>query len=506
MRKKTESADLLNLKTELAFQNQEKKNRADELVIANKELAYQKTEKKNRADELIIANKELAFQSEEKKNRGNELIIANKEKKDRADELIIANIELAFEFEEKIKRANELMVSLKKLTFQKNRANNLEIANEELIATKEQLQLLDVQKTAIFNALPANIALINTDGVITSVNKAWTAFGTANGSKSCNQNIGDNYLEVSENSTGNDEESGRQIAAGIRTVLSGETEEFTLEYPCHSPDEQRWFQVIITPSKNEIINGAVIMHLNITEKKLYGFQKEKLMEDIVQRNKSLEQFSYIISHNLRSPVANIISLTSLLQEKNLDEETVDYVNNSIIVSANKLDEIIKDLNDVLQAKNQITERNESVNFTNLASDIYLGIETIIKAENARITWDFSEATEMMTVKSYLHSIFYNLISNGLKYRQQNLVPSIEISSHIINNKIVLLFKDNGLGIDLEKQNNMIFGLYNRFHIGYAEGKGVGLYMVKTQIETLGGLISVKSEVNKDTEFRVEFPM
>jgi signal transduction histidine kinase len=83
---------------------------------------------------------------------------------------------------------------------------------------------------------------------------------------------------------------------------------------------------------------------------------------------------------------------------------------------------------------------------------------------------------------------------------------IEIKSQVINNKIILLFKDNGLGIDLEKQNDNVFGLYKRFHIHYAEGKGMGLYMVKTQVEAIGGLIRIKSEVNKGTEFRIEFLM
>ena len=245
---------------------------------------------------------------------------------------------------------------------------------------------------------------------------------------------------------------------------------------------------------------------DITEQKQMQIQEEKLMEDIVQRNKNLEQFSYIISHNLRSPVANILGLIALLHEENIPTETMDYINNSINLSANKLDEMIKDLNDILQVKNNVTETKELVSFRNLASDIYASIETLVKKENAIITWDFTEAQEMMTIKSYLHSIFYNLVSNSLKYRQRHVPLSIEIKSQLINNKIVLLFKDNGLGIDLEKQNNMVFGLYKRFHANYAEGKGVGLFMVKTQVETIGGSISIKSEVNKGTEFRIEFPV
>jgi signal transduction histidine kinase len=113
---------------------------------------------------------------------------------------------------------------------------------------------------------------------------------------------------------------------------------------------------------------------------------------------------------------------------------------------------------------------------------------------------------MMTIKSYLYSIFYNLISNSLKYRQHDIPSVIEIKSKVENNKVILLFKDNGMGIDLKKENNAVFGLYKRFHTKYAEGKGIGLFMVKTQIEAIGGSIGIKSEVNKGSEFWIEFPL
>ncbi|MDQ3191021.1 MAG: PAS domain S-box protein [Bacteroidota bacterium] len=247
-------------------------------------------------------------------------------------------------------------------------------------------------------------------------------------------------------------------------------------------------------------------NFDITEQKELELQKEKMIEDIVQRNKNQEQFSYIVSHNLRAPVANILGLTNLLQEENISTETAMYANKALILSANKLDEVIKDLNDILHVRTHITERKELVNFSNIVSDIHVSIEAMIAKGNATIQCDFSEVTEMMTIKSYLYSIFYNLISNSIKYRQPNVPLSIEIKSQTINNKIILLFKDNGLGIDLEKQNDNVFGLYKRFHIHYAEGKGMGLYMVKTQVEAIGGLIRIKSEVNKGTEFRIEFLM
>jgi signal transduction histidine kinase len=109
----------------------------------------------------------------------------------------------------------------------------------------------------------------------------------------------------------------------------------------------------------------------------------------------------------------------------------------------------------------------------------------------------------MSLKSYVYSIFYNLISNSIKYKKPDICPVIEIKSVRREDKIELLFKDNGRGIDLKKSGQHVFGLYKRFHWD-VEGKGVGLFTVKTQVEALGGKISIKSEVNKGTEFKILF--
>ena len=106
----------------------------------------------------------------------------------------------------------------------------------------------------------------------------------------------------------------------------------------------------------------------------------------------------------------------------------------------------------------------------------------------------------------MHSIFYNLITNSIKYKQPGLPLVCEIKSKLLDNTVQLLFKDNGIGIDLKKTGDQIFELYKRFHIGATEGKGMGLFMVKTHVESLGGHISVASEVNVGSEFKIEFPL
>ena len=242
---------------------------------------------------------------------------------------------------------------------------------------------------------------------------------------------------------------------------------------------------------------------DLTKEKKAEIERQKMISDLNQRNKDLEQFSYIISHNLRSPVANIIGLTEELKDESHSEEIKKMLSEALSSDANRLENVIADLNTILQTKTEITERKEEVVLSELALNIELSISDLIQKEEVTIKTDFSAIDSFNTIKSYLQSIFYNLISNSIKYRQPNVCPIIEISSQLKKNKLILQFKDNGSGIDLERKGDQIFGLYKRFHAD-TEGKGMGLYMVKTQVETLGGKISVTSKVNKGTVFTIEF--
>ncbi|SRX54719.1 PAS domain S-box protein [Aequorivita sp. CIP111184] len=242
---------------------------------------------------------------------------------------------------------------------------------------------------------------------------------------------------------------------------------------------------------------------DLTKEKKAEIERLKMISDLVQRNKDLEQFSYIISHNLRSPVANIIGITEELKDETHSAEIKLMLGEALSSDANRLENVIADLNTILQTKTEITERKERVILSELAHNIELSISDLIHKEEVTITTDFTEVDNFSTIKSYMQSIFYNLISNSIKYRQPTVNPKIEISSHINKNKLFLIFKDNGSGIDMERKGDQIFGLYKRFHSD-TEGKGMGLYMVKTQVETLGGKISVNSEVNKGTVFTIEF--
>jgi len=245
---------------------------------------------------------------------------------------------------------------------------------------------------------------------------------------------------------------------------------------------------------------------DVTERKMAEQEREKITADIIRRNKDLEQFSYIVSHNLRAPVANILGLSEIVRDENLEPEVKNQVIAGISDSVRKLDEVITDLNYILQTRQNVAQEHELVDFQKLVTDIMTSIETLITEEKAVINTDFSQVSEMLTVKSYLHSIFYNLIYNSLKYRKPDIASIISLSSRKNARKIFLIFEDNGIGIDLLDKGEQVFGMYKRFHPQIAEGKGMGLYMVKTQVEAIGGKIYVESQVDKGTVFTIEFPL
>ncbi|MCF0041457.1 PAS domain S-box protein [Dyadobacter fanqingshengii] len=280
----------------------------------------------------------------------------------------------------------------------------------------------------------------------------------------------------------------------------------TVHFEDHYEPLNRWLEVSAYPSAN----GLSVFFKDITGRKLSENKLNELNNNLHQysnelalSNKGLEQFSYMVSHNLRAPVANIIGLAGLLGDESYPSELKRDFLNGILENVKRLDEVITDLNSILQIKKEIGEKSETVNFQDLVDSIKESIQNVILKENVQVVTDFKSACELFTLKTYLYSIFHNLISNSIKYHQAGLNPFIEISSSVSDGKLTLSFKDNGMGIDLPKKRDQLFGLYKRFH-HHVEGKGMGLFMVKTQVEILGGTISVFSEVNKGTEFFIEF--
>lgn len=263
--------------------------------------------------------------------------------------------------------------------------------------------------------------------------------------------------------------------------------------------------VLVFIGANTLDRYEKVKEKNYKEKLAVEREKNKLTNDLILRNKSLEQFAYIVSHNLRMPVANLITLSEAINQDIRDGNNVEeMLLEGLKESSYSLDTIIRDLNEILQVRNSFDEVKREISFSALLSDIKLGLQSQIQKYDVDIQSDF-EVESYVTLKSYLQSIFHNLISNSIKFRREDIPCNIVVSTQRVDDKLLIVFRDNGLGIDMKRNKEKVFGLYKRFNLE-KEGRGMGLYMVKTQVETLGGSISLKSEPNKGCEFRIELPL
>jgi len=266
-----------------------------------------------------------------------------------------------------------------------------------------------------------------------------------------------------------------------------------------------WLECVFTNMlHDENIKAIVCNFRDITAQKNAEMEREKVTLDLVQRNKDLEQFAYIISHNLRAPVANITGLSHLLQHTITEDHEGADVLKALNKSVHHLDEVIADLNHILQVSNEVNDRIETVSLSQLFKEIQIGLSSIIQKNEATLQCDFNEVENVLSLKGFLYSIFQNLIINSIKYHRPGVPPLVTIRSELKDGNILIYFKDNGKGIDLKKFGNQMFGLYKRFDQS-VKGKGIGLFMVKMQVERLGGTIGVESELNTGTAFTLNFP-
>lgn len=258
----------------------------------------------------------------------------------------------------------------------------------------------------------------------------------------------------------------------------------------------------VTGEENVIqLNGIMT---DITERRLQEEEKSRLIEQLVAHNNDLMQFSYIASHNLRGPVASILGIVQLARDTQSPEDIATLISH-LNTSANKLDDVIKDLNKVLEIRDHQSLPKEWVNLQEVVENVKENLKDTIAKNNAHIDIDITAIPRVYTIKSYLHSIFYNLIGNSIKYRSPERDPVIKIIAEVTTTSAQVKFRDNGLGIDTEKYGNKLFSLYQRFH-NHVEGKGLGLYLVRTQTTALGGRITLESKPDSGTEFTLTFPL
>jgi signal transduction histidine kinase len=256
----------------------------------------------------------------------------------------------------------------------------------------------------------------------------------------------------------------------------------------------------------ELKNKALESHTeNLrSEVKLQTQKLADLNADLQEQNTSLEQFTYILSHNIRSPISQLKGLFDLLPNDLSKDKTVVETLERMKNSTYQLGDVIQDLSRIIDIGKNRSERFETVS---IIKQLMLAMTTLddqIRSSKAEIDISEVEHVDIKGISAYVLSIFYNLIHNAIKYAAKERRPKVVITVKQISEHVVITISDNGIGIDMSHAKGRIFQLYQRFN-SEREGKGFGLFLIKTQLKTMNGDIEVSSKVGEGTNFTITLP-
>ncbi|MDP0498655.1 MAG: PAS domain-containing protein [Verrucomicrobiota bacterium JB022] len=254
----------------------------------------------------------------------------------------------------------------------------------------------------------------------------------------------------------------------------------------------------VLDSKGEVVKLRGILQ-NIDEPKRRELELRRTLEVVSKQNTRLTHFAHIVTHNLRTHTGNLRSLLDLYRTEDdaeMREELIELFGST----SETLFSTIEELSELVKVQSQVEQERAVLAFEDVLQKVKQILASEVEALDAQIEADFSAAPQIAFVPAYLESIFLNMASNALKYRSPERVPLLRIRSRPLpGGHVELAFRDNGQGIDLQRHGHKLFGLYQTFHRN-ADAHGVGLFLVKSQVESQGGSVSVRSEVDVGTTF------
>jgi signal transduction histidine kinase len=252
------------------------------------------------------------------------------------------------------------------------------------------------------------------------------------------------------------------------------------------------------------ISGIYGVFVDIDKQKKKELALEASLKTIEEQKNRLQNFTYIVSHNLKSHTNNIqLSLELIGMNDDSTSETDESMNRLSNIPDN-LNKTITDLNEIISVKNTNLDYRKIIKFQDVYDRVSTTLENEIKGAKADLFVDFTEFPEVEHIEPYLESILQNLLVNALRNKHPNRNSTIQICTYYDDDDNgCLLIKDNGLGIDLEAFGDQIFSMHQTFH-NNANTTGMGLYMTRNQVESLGGIIEVESVLDKNTTFNIRF--
>jgi PAS domain S-box-containing protein len=262
-----------------------------------------------------------------------------------------------------------------------------------------------------------------------------------------------------------------------------------------------WLQwTTISDTENHIIYGVA---KNVTLRKRQEAERNSLLENLATINKEIQLRSWSTTHDLRSPLGNLLAIFELLDFSNIqDEETVELLR-MLRTATSTLKKTLDSYLDSISSEPNTLPTVENVNVADALNLVAESLKATLRQRQGRITSDLSESSTLRFNRDYLESILLNLISNSIKYAKPDvpLEIHIELSQHVGVKK--LIYRDNGIGFDMEAVRGRLFGFHQSFST-HKDSKGIGLFLVQTYMNRFGGNITLESELGQGSTFTLTF--
>jgi len=258
------------------------------------------------------------------------------------------------------------------------------------------------------------------------------------------------------------------------------------------------FTTVDEYGKVQLLRGII---QNIDQVKRRETELLESFKFVDHQNKRLQNFAYMVSHNLRSHANNLQYLVRLYQESDEPEEQNEIFKHIFAIS-NSLNTTIEHLNEIVKIESDIKQERQWTEIEPIFKNVLDALESNIQSADAQIHYDFTACPSILYIPAYLESIFHNLLTNSLKYRSPDRKLVISCYSKDDNGNVYIVFEDNGTGIDMERYGKKLFGMYQTFHKN-TDSKGIGLFLTRNHIEAMGGSIGVESALNAGTKFTIK---
>jgi PAS domain S-box-containing protein len=272
--------------------------------------------------------------------------------------------------------------------------------------------------------------------------------------------------------------------------------------------EKFWVTMDISPvyGSDGNLKRYIAIHRDITSKKEAEANLLQMTEDLYVQNSNLQQFTYIVSHNLRAPVANALGLASLLTKVEKSSSTFDVTLSHLRTNLVRMDTVLRDVNTMLSARERRDVLEiEQVGLSDVIGQALSYLQESLYKLGATVTIDVDKDTMVTANRAYLFSVLYNLLTNAIKFRSPERPLNIEIRHWLdTDGRYVVSFSDNGIGFDAERAGDNVFKFYKRFHRNIG-GRGIGLFLVKTYMEAMVGRVEVESQEDAGTRFMLYLP-